>query len=71
MTDLTHLINLSTLVTTEPTEEHLEAFLQAYNSTQPPDNQAEFVLFEVLGDMTIQDYMDPICTCSHEDSEAA
>lgn len=66
MTDLTHLINLSTLVSDDPTEEHLEAFLQAYNATQPPANQAEFVLFEVLGDMTITEYMEPPCTCEHE-----
>lgn len=66
MTDLTHLINLSTIVSIDPTEEHLEAFLQAYNATQQPTNQAEFVLFEVLGDMTVNEYMAEECVCDHE-----
>jgi hypothetical protein len=69
MTDLQPLILLSNEVTADPTEEHLEAFLQAYNATQPPDNQAEFIIYEVLGDYTIDVYLDPECTCNHEQSE--
>jgi hypothetical protein len=57
MTDLQPLIKLSALVAAEPSEEHLEAFLQAYNATQPPQEKMQFIMFEVLGDMTITEYL--------------
>lgn len=63
MTNLQPLIKLSAIVAAEPTEEHLEAFLQAYNATQPPADKIQFIMWEVLGDMTITEYIDPSCTC--------
>jgi hypothetical protein len=68
MTDMQPLIILSNQVMAEPTEEHLEAFLQAYNATRHPESQAEFVLYEVLGDMTLDAYIAPECDHDHADS---
>jgi hypothetical protein len=57
MTDLQPLITLSAKVALEPNEANLEAFLQAYNAMQPPEEKVSFILFEVLGDMTIDEYL--------------
>lgn len=68
-TDLQPLIKLSAVVEQEPTEEHLEAFLQAYNAFQPPTDQIGFIIYEVLGDYTMDCYIDPPCTCQHDSTE--
>jgi hypothetical protein len=71
MTDLQPLINLSAHVALDPSEDNLETFLQAYNNTEPPKEQVEFLLFEALGDITITEYFDPPCQCSHNHEEEA
>lgn len=67
--DLTDLITLSAKVTLDPNEENFEAFLQAYNATQPPEDQTTFIMFDFLGEMTIQDYMAPECKCQHNQDQ--
>lgn len=71
MIDLSPLIDLSAKVAEEPTEEHLEAFLQAYNAFQPPQDKVQFILYEVLGDLTMDEYLALECTCSHEEADNA
>lgn len=66
MIDLSPLITLSAQVALEPTEDNLEAFLQAYNAVQPPTEQVQFLMFEILGDMTIDQYLEPEYSCEHE-----